>query len=297
MRLRRAGGTPLPRRRPQVGPGLAGRGAPDRSGLGPAGRGDKCAELECSPQHRGEAGRSPSLRDRPPGAAWLPPPRVTCSRSRCQQPPAAAATAARRPLLPASRCAPPPAPPSRPGPPDADLAPPQPCGAEGAGPICSRARPGAIRPSHWPPPTPASHPPRPSPPILLLRHGSPLSPAPALCGLAHSQTPGTRGPRNLGSPRPRPEPATARAAPGRRQEAPPAAEALRAPAGTSPRGGGRGEEELEGGAACSRSLPGAGPPSPPGPGLAAGGGRGGGGGGSGGAGWPPSAGAWLRLRV
>ena len=142
MRLRRAGGTPLPRRRPQVGPGLAGRGTPDRSGLGPAGRGDKCAELECSPQHRGEAGRSPSLRDRHSGAAWLPPPRVTCSRSWCQQPPAAAAAAAAsRPLLPAPRCAPPPAPPSRPGPPDADLAPPQPCGPEGAGPLCSRARP------------------------------------------------------------------------------------------------------------------------------------------------------------
>lgn len=165
MRLRRAGGTPLPRRRPQVGPGLAGRGTPDRSGLGPAGRGDKCAELECSPQHRGEAGRSPSLRDRHSGAAWLPPPRVTCSRSWCQQPPAAAAAAAAsRPLLPAPRCAPPPAPPSRPGPPDADLAPPQPCGPEGAGPLCSRARP----PGYPVFPLAATDPPQPSTPPLSI---------------------------------------------------------------------------------------------------------------------------------
>lgn len=91
--------------------------------------------------------------------------------------------------------------------------------------------------------------------------------------------------RRMGCPRappPGPTSASARASPGRRQEAPAVAEALRAPAGS--RHGGRRERRggAGGGAACSRSLPGAGPLSPPGPRLVAGGGRGG----SGGAGGP-----------
>lgn len=84
--------------------------------------------------------------------------------------------AARRPPLPSPRRAPPPAPPARPGPPDAGLAPPQPCGPEGAGPPGAwPTPPNANPPSHWPLPAvrrflsprlglPRQPPTRPSPP-------------------------------------------------------------------------------------------------------------------------------------
>lgn len=58
-------GDPLPRRRPQVGPGLAGRGEPAAAAWG--WHGDKCSERECSPQRGARRARAPAYELAPCG--------------------------------------------------------------------------------------------------------------------------------------------------------------------------------------------------------------------------------------
>ena len=99
MRLRRAGGTPLPRRRPQVGPGLAGRGEPARCGWRGAATSERSASAQRSMGAR-RAGAPVFAFDRWGGLTIYTT--GTCSSSRCPPPPAGRLSqlrAARRPQL------------------------------------------------------------------------------------------------------------------------------------------------------------------------------------------------------
>ncbi|XP_026310983.1 uncharacterized protein DKFZp434B061-like [Piliocolobus tephrosceles] len=88
MRLRRPGRTPpAPRRRPQVGPGLAGLGKPARRRCC---RGTRRAPSASAPRSLGaQRAESPPARS-PPGGGLVTSAAGTCSRSRCRRRPPAA---------------------------------------------------------------------------------------------------------------------------------------------------------------------------------------------------------------
>ncbi|XP_048217961.1 proline-rich protein HaeIII subfamily 1-like [Perognathus longimembris pacificus] len=129
------GDPPPPRRRPQVGPGLPGRGEPTGPGLAArsgAARLDEGADGQAltAAEGRGEPESPPARRPPPAPGGGLTSSAVRIpARSRCPPP----ARPQPLPNPPRAARAPPPAPPARPGPPDAGLAPPQPCGPEGRG--------------------------------------------------------------------------------------------------------------------------------------------------------------------
>nr|XP_054096090.1 basic proline-rich protein-like [Callithrix jacchus] len=95
-----------PRRRPQVGPELAGLGQPARRGCGSGSRRAPSPSAPRSPGAR--RAESPTARS-PPGGGLATSAAGTCSRSRCPPPPAGR----RSSLGAALRRAPPPAPPAR----------------------------------------------------------------------------------------------------------------------------------------------------------------------------------------
>lgn len=119
---------------------------------------------------------------------------ATCSRSRYPVPPASGRSPLRAAPRPQRRQ------PARSGPPDASLAPPQPCGLGGAGLPGARVRSRANPPTHWPPPPRPLFPhavvgaaplaTQPVPLHLLRLRRSPRTVPVPFCGFSHSQTRG-----------------------------------------------------------------------------------------------------------